>query len=157
MTSKELKHLRKIAEDATPGPWGPWTGNYPFNVDVVKPAPSLSKHDAKRPTYWRYQDGAFVLAFNPQTALALLDRISDLEEVLEGKRSLTRELDVALCGDDAAKQPSLCDLVGPVRDLKAGFDRAMQALRIIFLTKNKCDTDHCAIANDALREIEKIM
>lgn len=79
MTSRDLKRLRKIALDATPGPWGPWSGNYPFNVDVKKPAPSLSKHDHKRPTYWRWQDGLFVLEFNPKVVLELLDRIQSLE------------------------------------------------------------------------------
>lgn len=75
----DLKELRKIVEKATPGPWGPWTGNYPFYVDVRKPGPSLSKHDHTRPTYWSYADASFVLHFNPETVMMLLNRIEELE------------------------------------------------------------------------------
>jgi hypothetical protein len=39
-------------------------------------------------------------------------RIEDYEEVLEDHRRLVRELDVLLHGDAAAKQASLCDIVG---------------------------------------------
>ena len=59
-----------------------------------------------------------------------------LKEVLADKRRLARELDVALSGEEgAAKQASLCDLIGPVRALKAERDglqariaRLLQAL-----------------------------
>lgn len=77
----DLKKLREIASKATPGPWGPWSGNYPFYVDVVKPAQSLSKHDDERPTYWRYWDAEFVLSFNPNVALELLDEIERLQYI----------------------------------------------------------------------------
>jgi hypothetical protein len=70
----DIKKLRKVAEEATPGPWKAG-GNYPFYVDLRKPADSLSKHDSERPTYWRYQDGLFVLTFNPKTVLELLDSL----------------------------------------------------------------------------------
>ena len=36
-------------------------------------------------------------------------------EALEDGRRLTREMDIALHGDDAAQQASLCDLVEPAR------------------------------------------
>lgn len=40
------------------------------------------------------------------------------EEVLADKRRLVREIDVIISGvDGAAKQASLCDLVGPIQDL----------------------------------------
>jgi hypothetical protein len=53
----------------------------------------------------------------------LLDGIAalrdDLKEVLEDKRRLTRELDVAMHGKEgAAKQASLCDLIEPARRLR---------------------------------------
>ena len=75
----DIKHLREIAKKAAPGPWGPWTGNYPFYVDVKKPSQSLSKHDDTRPTYWNWNDAVFVLEFNPEVVLQLLDRIEELE------------------------------------------------------------------------------
>jgi len=74
----DVKHLRKIAEEATQTGWE-FSGNYPFYVDVRKPASSLSKHDDKRPTYWRFQDGLFVAAFNPKTVLELLDKVESLQ------------------------------------------------------------------------------
>lgn len=46
------------------------------------------------------------------------ERIKDYEDVLADKRRLTRELDVALNGNDAAKQASLCDIVAQVKAAK---------------------------------------
>ncbi len=42
--------------------------------------------------------------------------IADYEYLIEGHKRLVRELDVALNGDGAAKQASLCDIVGQVQD-----------------------------------------
>jgi hypothetical protein len=78
----DLKVWREIAVKATPGPWGPWSGNWPFYVDVRKPSQSLSKHDDTRPTYWRYEDAEFVLNFAPEVVIALLDRIKELENIV---------------------------------------------------------------------------
>jgi hypothetical protein len=157
MTNKELNQLRKIAEDATPGPWGPWSGNYPFYVMVKKPAPSLSKHDHERGDFWRYQDGEYVLAFNPKVALELLNRISDLEEVLEGKRSFTRELDVALNGEDAADQASLCDIVRQGANMKIAFDRAMQGLRMVVCSLQDKSSALYLETRKVLDEIDKLI
>jgi hypothetical protein len=41
--------------------------------------------------------------------------IADYEEVMADHRRLVRELDVLLNGEGAAKQASLCDIVGQVR------------------------------------------
>jgi len=41
----------------------------------------------------------------------------ELQEVLEDKRRLAREIDVIINGDGAAAQASLCDLVGQIREL----------------------------------------
>ena len=42
-------------------------------------------------------------------------KTDDLQEVIDDYRRLTRELDVALNGDGAAKQASLCDIVAQVK------------------------------------------
>ena len=63
----------------------------------------------------------------PAAARALLDELAwvkalvkDYEECAEDKRRLCREIDEILCGKEGmAKQASLCDLVGPIADLKA--------------------------------------
>lgn len=45
--------------------------------------------------------------------------IAGLEEVLEDKLRLVRELDVAMHGEEgAAKQASLCDLIGPAKEMR---------------------------------------
>lgn len=50
---------------------------------------------------------------------ALRERVADYEEVLEDKRRIARELDVAMHGEEgAAKQASLCDLIGPAKALR---------------------------------------
>ena len=56
-----------------------------------------------------------------------------LKEVLDDKRRLAREIDVAMHGEDgAAKQPSLCDLIGPAQRLRS--DNIKQQKRIGELT-----------------------
>jgi hypothetical protein len=44
------------------------------------------------------------------------DEIETAYGVLADQRRLTRELDVALNGDGAARQASLCDIVSQVKD-----------------------------------------
>lgn len=75
----DFKKLTKVAEEATPSPWT-FHSNYPFYINVDKPASSLSKHDDTRPTYWRYEDGLFVATFQPEMVLKLLNRIEELEK-----------------------------------------------------------------------------
>lgn len=50
--------------------------------------------------------------------------IEDYERVLADHRRLVRELDVLLNGDGAAKQASLCDIVGQVASKKFKLVRA---------------------------------
>jgi hypothetical protein len=72
----------------------------------------------------------------------LFDEISDLQEVLEDKRENTRKLDIALNGTDgAAKQASLCDLIGQVTELKK---------------KNESLKQKLTRANDKLTEIKEM-
>lgn len=56
----KLQKIKEITNNATPVEKWCFGANVPFYVDVQKPAPSMSKHDDKRPTYWRYEDGLFV-------------------------------------------------------------------------------------------------
>lgn len=79
--------------------WTAFGGNIPFYVDVQKPRPSLSKHDNERPTYWHYDDGAFVAAapYDMQFLLEILEsqevKIEELQceiEVLNDELSNQR-------------------------------------------------------------------
>lgn len=55
--------------------------------------------------------------------------IGDLEDVLEDKRRLTREIDVAMHGEEgAAEQASLCDLIGPARRMRIAITKLMGVL-----------------------------
>lgn len=56
---------------------------------------------------------------------------SDLQEVLDDKRRLVRELDVALNGEEgAAKQASLCDLVSQCIQIKRDLAKAREAVNL---------------------------
>lgn len=46
----------------------------------------------------------------------LVQYVRDLEAAYEDKKRLTREIDVALNGTGAAKQASLCDILGQITD-----------------------------------------
>lgn len=43
--------------------------------------------------------------------------IQDYKEALDDKNRLTRDIDIIINGDNAAKQASLCDLIGQIEDL----------------------------------------
>ncbi len=62
-------------------------------------------------------------------------KIADLNEALADKRRLTRELDVAMHGEEgAAKQASLCDLIEPAKKLRAEVGR-LTDVAIDYVTK----------------------
>lgn len=61
---------------------------------------------------------------------ALRAELADFKEVLESKQEDTHKLDIALNGEaGAAKQASLCDLIGPARQLRAALDKSLGALQ----------------------------
>ncbi len=66
-------------------------------------------------------EGTATIIMKLEREIAAKDaRIAELEEVLADKRRLTRELDVAMNGEEgAAKQASLCDLIGPAKRLRS--------------------------------------
>ena len=45
-------------------------------------------------------------------------RCEDLQEVIDDYRRLTKDLDMAINGDNAANNPSLCDIVAQVRSMR---------------------------------------
>ncbi len=57
----------------------------------------------------------------------------DLQEVIDSYRLLTKQLAVALRDD--AECPSLCDLIGPVKNLQAKADLLPDALDFCFALK----------------------
>lgn len=79
MTDIEQKRLEEIAARLEKMYAGEWiaSANLPFNVDVRKPRPSLSKHDHKHLTYWHIDDAIFVLNARQDVAF-LLDLVKQL-------------------------------------------------------------------------------
>lgn len=58
--------------------------------------------------------------------------IQDYEDVNADKRRLVREIDVILCGKDAAIQASLCDLIPTIRDMKKKLDDSKDYINNLF-------------------------
>lgn len=58
------------------------------------------------------------------------EEIKALNEVLDDKRRLTRELDVAMNGEeDAAKQASLIDLIAQAKSLRSEASRVIEVVK----------------------------
>jgi hypothetical protein len=74
--------LKKICNEATPAPWGPYISNSPFYAVVNKPAPSLSRNDHIE-TYWRVEDALFLAAAR-EWMPKLLEENSRLRDALKG-------------------------------------------------------------------------
>ena len=85
----KLEELEKIIKAKTPTTWY-GTMNYPFYVSLMKPAPSLSKHDSERPTFWKMQDAEFVLAMANGGAEYLLNEVKRLQAYI-AERALKDE------------------------------------------------------------------
>lgn len=75
-TNKRLLEIEERLAKMYSGEWS-CSANLPFNVDVRKPRPSLSKHDHERLTYWHMDDAIFVLNAR-QDILFLLDLVKQL-------------------------------------------------------------------------------
>ena len=96
MTDLDLAELRRIAEAATPGPWGAVIAKYGSEVGEYTGAhiPGvaevfITEHDGDRPPL-EESDAEHIAAFDPPTALALIDRIEALEAERDGYRALSR-------------------------------------------------------------------
>lgn len=77
-TKKRLFEIEERLEKMYAGEWTA-SANLPFNVDVKKPRPSLSKHDDKCPTYWHMDDALFILNARQDVAF-LLDLVKQLNK-----------------------------------------------------------------------------
>lgn len=94
----DLATLREIAEDATPGPWFDWQGEHEMEIATV-PLPSSRDryYDLDREAvkvcasgcgncggFADPEDAKYVATFHPETVLALLARIEELEGSVGG-------------------------------------------------------------------------
>lgn len=102
----------------------------------MKKLKDISKGAVRCEFHYPQSDGSVrVERADPQEVLylpleldALKKEVKDYTEVLLDKRRLTRELDVALFGHGAAKQASLCDLIGPAKEFRDEHSRLREAL-----------------------------
>lgn len=98
----DYQELRRLAEQATPGPWDFDPGDKVRKARVTQSANEYGVMDAFIPgTMNRYHDAAYIAAANPATILALLserqenqDRIAALEELEQRLRADLEELDL---------------------------------------------------------------
>ena len=111
----DLKKLREVAEAATPGPWvnGVDTVYYEGCVTLA------TSRVGTDPKFFR-KDAAYIAALNPQTALALLDRL----EALEHGKQLTIELLSwgSYCGCDSDENCEWCDKAKEIGNHYIGMD-----------------------------------
>ena len=83
MTDVDTERLRELAEKATPGEWhaSEILGEPGARVVTVGDY-SLIATDPQGYPVWSERDAAYVAAANPQTILALLDRLAAAEALL---------------------------------------------------------------------------
>ena len=139
MTDAEL---REMAEKATPGPWsvfvddsgtGEWTG-WPLSIyadgipdkNIVRPGGIWPySWDAKTSIYEANANAAFIAAFNPATALALLARLERAEKALTTAREcLTGEPDYHHQGMGCGLEDS--SITDRYEAMEHGWERAME-------------------------------
>lgn len=77
-----LADLRRIAEAATPGPWRWGTHGVDFLVGADRKVALAGDIRIEQP------DAQYIATFNPQTVLALLDRLQAAEKVVECGRNV---------------------------------------------------------------------
>jgi Uncharacterized conserved protein len=99
------------------------------SVDSVHPSNSPDyPGDAPVATQGRDEELARCDECGAALAGQLITQLADYEAVLADKRRLTRELDIALCGEDgAAKQASLCDLIPIAKALRSEVENMYRA------------------------------
>lgn len=85
LSPQDLEALKALAEKATGGDWA--CGRDPSHFD----APELVKSDGAFYVGVKMEDAAFIAAFNPQTALALIEHITALEAAAAEARRLALE------------------------------------------------------------------
>ena len=122
LTPERLAELRRIAEAATPGPWQ-WAGSR----DKGDPHAYVYAGDYAsegEPDLWceivsecPEADAQHIAAFDPTTALALLDRIEALEhKVVEHWEHCPPKERCEKCGFDPRLLSTLADRLGGVND-----------------------------------------
>lgn len=102
-----IDDLRKIAEEATPGPW--ITGGELPGSDGVFFGTAVDPDDPDEPGILLGEayapDAEFIATFNPETVLALLDRVETAEQALQRVRAIAEAYD---------QQPEERELCGAV-------------------------------------------
>src|SRR5690606_2255559 len=122
MTPDRLAELRRIAEAAKPGPWE-WRMSKDGRIlDLITLETGYNEEIITRShiSAWLQVNGGlkdFIPAFDPATALALLDRIEALEhKVVEHWEHCPPKERCEKCGFDPRLLSTLADRLGGVND-----------------------------------------
>ena len=87
----DVAELRRLAENATPGPWDyyrPHPNYRAYAVDRVMPGGYLGEDVATTGGVYAEENGAYIAAANPAVVLALLDERDALAAKVERVRAL---------------------------------------------------------------------
>jgi Ead/Ea22-like protein len=129
MTPAHLSELKRVAEEATPGPWFRTMTPFGYAVEnVTKAACMFDDNGAPRAfTNLSETDATFIATFNPATVLQLLARLDEVERVAEAAlvERLKRLADRAW--ENADKAPTATQRTAHA-DMAAFYDEAATAL-----------------------------
>lgn len=149
LTTDDLQRLRSVAESATKGPW---LDECPYVAGMVKGGrPNgevIFMADPNRLSIVRNESPAncaYLAAFDPPTALALLDRIAALEAELAESRAQTQAILTAM-------DPQASQLLKNVAALERERDRYRKALEDILARRIVCThgREYAAIVRKAI-------
>ena len=100
LTPERLQELRRIAEEATPGPWSTtrYNGGLRFDGPLRVYAGTDPEYGEPRPIPASDADTRYIAAFDPPTVLAMLDEIERLQgsALVEALKEVTRRIDSVL-------------------------------------------------------------
>ena len=85
----DVAELRRLAENATPGPWG--ADGLEGTLDSLSTGRRVAEV-----TMWPEVDAMFIAAANPATVLSLLDRLAHMTEARDNARAEVERLTALL-------------------------------------------------------------
>ena len=91
----DVAELRRLAENATPGPWDsyrPHPSYRAYAVDQVMPAGHLGEAVATTQDVNAEENAAYIAAASPDVVLALLDRLAHMTEARDNARAEVERL-----------------------------------------------------------------
>ena len=98
----DVAELRRLAENATPGPWDsyrPHPSYRAYAVDQVMPAGHLGETVATTQDVNADENAAYIAAASPDVVLGLLDRLAHMTEARDNARAEVERLTAIVNSD----------------------------------------------------------